>query len=617
MKRKTKLFFSLVSLCFTLAVLCFGVYSATSVNYSLSGSVSYEVNDVFVNIGTKLYRSTSSITTDEYLQSANVHTFEQGSIPIDVEDSGVVFDDVITYNSQGGSVSSPGEIVEANATLDLQYGGYSAQSNTSFAFYIVLTFSNYGTQPAYATLTNNSQGANLNSLFSVSNDIEIQARGEKQYSTSVMVIAMALDDITQNAQGDFSFNVSVTKNAPTQTLSISNSDVQTTQPVAFKSYGAQTNGLVVETELFDLIDVNTFFQAIGDGYMVGLLGYTMDAVTMGVYHITLNNIDQATSQDVLISLYSGVGQEYMPATMFFGFPGTLQQSEVLQSLMGLLDGQTLLVDCWDKDVHGFILELDTLSTYISNNSLTFTLAVGYLNQEQNVSRTSQGILSVSYVPTTQHNITIVNLDDDSSENQSVAYLQPRTIMQSFGGLSTQPMFYDSNCTNNVSMPFIPTGNITLYQKTFESGKSYNIANANENSTIDLYIANKKYATFTQELLLDFVQTVSANYTQGNLDNGNSYGYILTAQTEGLTLYNHTNIAAVYTNIGGGNWGHLCFDFDGTLSNSHPNCLQVFASFEDSSLALYAFSYDTYDIVKLVYSDTGAELPFESYRVNVD
>ena len=615
MKKRSKLFFSLVSLCFALAVLCFGVYSATSVNYSLSGSINYEVDDVFVNIGTKLYRSTSSITTDEYLQSANVHTFEQGSIPTDVEDSGVVFDDVITYNSQGGSVSSPGDIVEANATLDLQYGGYSAQSNTSFAFYIVLTLSNYGTQPAYATLTNNSQGANLNSLFSVSNDIEIPARGEKQYSTSVMVIAMALDDITQNAQGDFSFTVSVTKNAPTQRLSISNS-VQTTQPVAFKSYGAQTNGLVVETELFDLIDVNTLFQAIGDAYIVGFLGYTMDAITMGVYHITLNNIDQATSQDVLISLYSGVEQEYMPATMFFGFPGTLQQSEVLQSLMGILDGQTLLVDCWDKDVHGFVLALDTLSAYISNNSLTFTLAVGYLNQEQNVSKTSQGILSVSYVPTTQHNITIVNLDDDSSENQSVAYLQPRTIMQSVGDLSTQPMFYDSNCTNNVSMPFIPTGDITLYQKTFESGKSYNIANANENSTIDLYIANKKYATFTKEALLTFVQTVSSEY--GQLEEGTEYTHTFTQEyLSGLTLYNHANIAAVYTGWSGSPFGHVCFDFDGNMQNGHPNCLQVFASFEDSSLALYASSYDTYDIVKLVYSDTGAELPFESYRVNVD
>ena len=361
---------------------------------------------------------------------------------------------------------------------------------------------------------------------------------------------------------------------------------------------------------------------VKDVYIVGLLGNIFDAITMGVYHITLSNIDLAESKDVLISLYSGVEQKYMSANAYFGFPGTLQQSEVLQSLMGILDGQTLLVDCWDKDVHGFILELDTLSTYISNNSLTFTLAVCYLNQEQNVSKTSQGILSVSYVPTTQHNITIVNLDDDSSSNQSVAYVQPKALLQSTGNLFSETgiMFYDRDCTNKVSMPFVPTEDTTLYQKTFENGKCYDIASANENSTIDILIANKKYATFTQELLLDFVQTVSANHTQGNLDNGNSYGYILTAQTEGLTLYNHTNIAAVCTgdlDYPYMHWGHLCFDFDGNMQNGHPNCLQVFASFEDSSLALYASSYDTYDIVKLVYSDTGAELPFESYGVNVD
>ena len=50
MNRKSKLFFSLVSLCFSIAVLCFGVYSALSVSYSISGSVSYEINDVFVEL---------------------------------------------------------------------------------------------------------------------------------------------------------------------------------------------------------------------------------------------------------------------------------------------------------------------------------------------------------------------------------------------------------------------------------------------------------------------------------------------------------------------------------------------------------------------------------------
>ena len=41
--KKVKLFFSLVSLCFLLSVMSFGVYSAISVAYTVSGSVEYEV----------------------------------------------------------------------------------------------------------------------------------------------------------------------------------------------------------------------------------------------------------------------------------------------------------------------------------------------------------------------------------------------------------------------------------------------------------------------------------------------------------------------------------------------------------------------------------------------
>ena len=57
MKRKSKLFLSLASMMFAVALLCFGVYSAISVNYTLSGSVSYQVTDAFVEITTKVYAS--------------------------------------------------------------------------------------------------------------------------------------------------------------------------------------------------------------------------------------------------------------------------------------------------------------------------------------------------------------------------------------------------------------------------------------------------------------------------------------------------------------------------------------------------------------------------------
>ena len=53
--KKTKLFLSIMAFCFSLAVLCFGVYAAGQVNYTLSGSISYVVSDVFVELSSGIY----------------------------------------------------------------------------------------------------------------------------------------------------------------------------------------------------------------------------------------------------------------------------------------------------------------------------------------------------------------------------------------------------------------------------------------------------------------------------------------------------------------------------------------------------------------------------------
>ena len=76
MTKKSKLFFSLVSLCFSFAVLCFGVYSAVSVDYSVMGSVSYELTDVFVDIETTLYMSQDDLAIAKSNMQTNLESLE-------------------------------------------------------------------------------------------------------------------------------------------------------------------------------------------------------------------------------------------------------------------------------------------------------------------------------------------------------------------------------------------------------------------------------------------------------------------------------------------------------------------------------------------------------------
>lgn len=54
MKRKFKLFATIASLCLCLALMAFGVYAASTVKYTASGRVSFEVSDVFVTMTSKL-----------------------------------------------------------------------------------------------------------------------------------------------------------------------------------------------------------------------------------------------------------------------------------------------------------------------------------------------------------------------------------------------------------------------------------------------------------------------------------------------------------------------------------------------------------------------------------
>lgn len=60
MKRKFKLFATVASLCLSVALMAFGVYAASTVTYTVTGTVSYTMSDVLVTLTTK----TAYVTDD-------------------------------------------------------------------------------------------------------------------------------------------------------------------------------------------------------------------------------------------------------------------------------------------------------------------------------------------------------------------------------------------------------------------------------------------------------------------------------------------------------------------------------------------------------------------------
>ena len=86
--KKSKLFLSLLSMCFALAVLCFGVYAANQVNYSISGNITYTVEDCYVEVNTKVYTlGTRQYYADlHHIVDATYPSLSESNITIELED---------------------------------------------------------------------------------------------------------------------------------------------------------------------------------------------------------------------------------------------------------------------------------------------------------------------------------------------------------------------------------------------------------------------------------------------------------------------------------------------------------------------------------------------------
>ena len=81
MKRKFKLFATVASLCLCLALMAFGVYAASTVKYTASGSVSFEVSDVFVTMASKLEATVGGTKSANVDDSQKSYTGDDTKVP--------------------------------------------------------------------------------------------------------------------------------------------------------------------------------------------------------------------------------------------------------------------------------------------------------------------------------------------------------------------------------------------------------------------------------------------------------------------------------------------------------------------------------------------------------
>ena len=141
-------------MCLAIAVLCFGVLAATSVTYSISGTISYEVSDVFVKINTSVYAiaeqqdKATVITTVKAMESKS----QANSLTINSK--------TYTRTQKMDEYDSTSADTGSASGINLTYGG----TNGYYTYYIVINIQNLSASKAVDAIITDNTTAELNSI---------------------------------------------------------------------------------------------------------------------------------------------------------------------------------------------------------------------------------------------------------------------------------------------------------------------------------------------------------------------------------------------------------------------------------------------------------------------
>ena len=195
--KKSKLLLSLAMICLSIAVLCFGVLAATSVTYTISGTISYDVTDVFAYINTKVFKvagqtssadmktNVNALATTDYTKIGGSATTSSSSLTyIDTNQSIAVYD---TTSDETASRSF-------NISIDNEY----------MTYYIVINIQNLASKAINAQLTDTTTYTNLSTAT------KLVQNGIAKDDTKNLIVAFSITDKTISISGiNMSYTVEV------------------------------------------------------------------------------------------------------------------------------------------------------------------------------------------------------------------------------------------------------------------------------------------------------------------------------------------------------------------------------------------------------------------------
>ncbi len=196
--KKLKLFATISTLCLALMVLCFGVFSATNITYTIGGSISYEVNDVFATVETDVY-------TSSFNNATNLKTEAEKFLTSDTVENATQTEYKYDFTTTGAESESYSNTTKMDGNTE---GGIKIAYNTTNqrTYFVVISIINNGDNIISASVTG-TLGENANTTFVKTNPITSLSKSNKQK----IVLAFMLDDITLG-MSDINFEYVVTIN---------------------------------------------------------------------------------------------------------------------------------------------------------------------------------------------------------------------------------------------------------------------------------------------------------------------------------------------------------------------------------------------------------------------
>lgn len=271
-----KYFFTLASLALCLAVMVFGVMAASQISFTVTSTISYTVEDVFVEIETRIYSSNITFKSNEELADAakqmqqsdfnilnNINTLPNGSSISSVQLYNTTTPSTFTadntdymykYRTADTSENPP----DLKPKLE-----YTTSDGGKYTFFIVIKVTNISDLPISAFVMEDSFVAPENS-YVYKQDTYSSLSTKNSYG--YIVFAFSLADFTQNIDSStFNLPIKITKDEEISNFANFTTQTQTTRnlfemqalPVTGESNPARIN---VVDELYYVSQLKSYIH---------------------------------------------------------------------------------------------------------------------------------------------------------------------------------------------------------------------------------------------------------------------------------------------------------------------------------------------------------------------